>query len=47
MTFARNVLAGNPLSPSTTEGCKTAFLTDAICQSLKQGGSLAKVDYEF
>jgi predicted dehydrogenase len=45
MAFARAILAGTPLSPSITEGCKTAFLTDAICRSLREGGRIVKVDY--
>ena len=43
--FARAVLKGEPLAPSITDGFKTACLTDAICQSLRDGGKLVKVDY--
>jgi len=45
IAFAHAVLAGTPLSPSTIEGCKTAFLTDAICRSLREGGKVTRVEY--
>lgn len=45
MGFAQAILAGKPLSPSLSEGCKTAFLTDAICRSLREKGRIIQVDY--
>lgn len=44
LAFARNVIAGTPLSPSIADGCRTVLLADAICRSLRQGGPFVKVD---
>jgi predicted dehydrogenase len=46
LAFARSLLAGKPLSPSINEGFRTACLTEAICQSLRNGGALTRVNYE-
>lgn len=43
--FCHALLSGKPLSPSVVEGCKTNFLTEAICRSVREGGSSVRVDY--
>jgi len=44
LAFARNLLAGQPLSPSIVDGCRTVFLTEAICRSLREDGAWVRVD---
>lgn len=45
LAFGRALLEGRPLSPSIAEGCKTVFLTEAICRSLREGGAPVSVEY--
>ena len=44
IAFARALLGGKPLSPSIQDACKTVFLTDAICRSLREGGGKVNVE---
>jgi predicted dehydrogenase len=46
MVFARSLLSGLPLSPSITDSYKTVCLTEAICQSLREGGRPVVVKYD-
>lgn len=45
MAFARSLVRGIPLSPSITDAYRTTCLTEAICQSLREGGGIVRVEY--
>ena len=44
--FARAILDGRPFSPTIEDGFRTVCLTEAICQSLHQGGKSVLVNYD-
>ena len=46
MAFTCTLLTGNLLSPSICDAYKTVCLTEAICQSLRDGGVPTPVAYE-